>query len=359
MDMTPHSKFVLPVPATCNTHNSRYTRCMTPNNEEELKCEWCGDTFERPSEKGPKPKYCSNGHRQAAHRARQESSLFDEAILNIDTSMFENLIPDIELPTIYANIFENLIPDIELPTIDTSIFEDIISKIDVPLLDTTAFKNLVPDFDRTAFEAILSQIDGPLIDASIFENLIPDIELPPIDTSIFEDIISKIDVPVLDTTAFKNLLNGPLIDASIFENLSPNIELPPSDTSIFEDIISNIPRSELEELIASFSPADIESLLPFAESVAAKKTGFLGNEVELVAVLLLVAAWLVAFRAELAEVVEQLLQTFWTMWTLQWQLKNSSPQGDLAVSLAHTIAMFLLGKAARPGSNRSESNPDT
>ncbi|MDP8973372.1 MAG: hypothetical protein M3N45_09410 [Actinomycetota bacterium] len=36
-----------------------------------LICEWCGDEFERPHQRGPRPKFCKESHRQQAYRARQ------------------------------------------------------------------------------------------------------------------------------------------------------------------------------------------------------------------------------------------------------------------------------------------------
>lgn len=35
-----------------------------------LTCEWCGEKFAKPNGKGPTPKFCSDAHRQAAHRKR-------------------------------------------------------------------------------------------------------------------------------------------------------------------------------------------------------------------------------------------------------------------------------------------------
>jgi hypothetical protein len=37
-----------------------------------LICDYCGDEFVRPNSHGPIPRYCSNSHRQAAHRIRSE-----------------------------------------------------------------------------------------------------------------------------------------------------------------------------------------------------------------------------------------------------------------------------------------------
>lgn len=36
-----------------------------------LTCEWCGQKFARPHQRGPAPKFCSNAHRQRAHEARR------------------------------------------------------------------------------------------------------------------------------------------------------------------------------------------------------------------------------------------------------------------------------------------------
>jgi hypothetical protein len=48
-------------------------------------CGWCGDTFHRPHERGPIPKYCSTAHRQQAYRARQLGR-FVEQHLEIEPS---------------------------------------------------------------------------------------------------------------------------------------------------------------------------------------------------------------------------------------------------------------------------------
>jgi hypothetical protein len=34
-------------------------------------CEWCDQSFSRPSTMGPPPKYCSSAHRQRAYEVRQ------------------------------------------------------------------------------------------------------------------------------------------------------------------------------------------------------------------------------------------------------------------------------------------------
>lgn len=41
------------------------------STEEQVVCEWCGAEFQRPSHRGPTPRFCSGAHRQTAHRARQ------------------------------------------------------------------------------------------------------------------------------------------------------------------------------------------------------------------------------------------------------------------------------------------------
>lgn len=48
------------------------------------RCEWCGREFTPPHSRGPKPKFCSAGHRQRAFLARREARLVDalQAILD-------------------------------------------------------------------------------------------------------------------------------------------------------------------------------------------------------------------------------------------------------------------------------------
>ena len=38
-------------------------------------CEWCDEPFERSAARGPVPRFCSNAHRQAAHRRRHAERL--------------------------------------------------------------------------------------------------------------------------------------------------------------------------------------------------------------------------------------------------------------------------------------------
>jgi hypothetical protein len=38
---------------------------------EQLVCDWCQESFQRPNRRGPRPKYCGVAHRQQAYRARQ------------------------------------------------------------------------------------------------------------------------------------------------------------------------------------------------------------------------------------------------------------------------------------------------
>lgn len=43
----------------------------TLNVTSSLECAWCGESFHRPHDRGPAPKYCSPGHRQRASEARR------------------------------------------------------------------------------------------------------------------------------------------------------------------------------------------------------------------------------------------------------------------------------------------------
>ncbi len=53
---------------------TRITRDIDPATIEEVaRCEWCNEEFERLASRGPAPKYCSDAHRQAAHRQRRQS----------------------------------------------------------------------------------------------------------------------------------------------------------------------------------------------------------------------------------------------------------------------------------------------
>lgn len=36
-----------------------------------LWCEWCGEPFERPGDRGPVPRFCKRSHRQRAYESRR------------------------------------------------------------------------------------------------------------------------------------------------------------------------------------------------------------------------------------------------------------------------------------------------
>ncbi len=55
--------------ATQPVTETRYTCNMSVTLQNSM-CAHCGDTVERVGTRGPVPKYCSNAHRQAAHRLR-------------------------------------------------------------------------------------------------------------------------------------------------------------------------------------------------------------------------------------------------------------------------------------------------
>jgi hypothetical protein len=151
----------------------------------DLTCEWCGVEFERPNNRGPTPKYCSDAHRQAAHRARHSTPKFD-------TSVFEAIIPKID-----TSVFEAA-----LPKIDTSVFEAALPKI-----DTSVFEAALPKIDTSVFEAIIPKIDTSVFEAALLK----------IDTSVLEAIIPKIDVALLDRTRAR--LDPSLLEPDWLESL--------------------------------------------------------------------------------------------------------------------------------------------
>ena len=85
---------------------------------EKLTCEWCGQKFDRRSNRGPTPKFCSNAHRQAAHRSASSGGL-DPAILNLD-NLFDPAILNLDN---LDNLFDPAILNLDNPaevTIGTS-----------------------------------------------------------------------------------------------------------------------------------------------------------------------------------------------------------------------------------------------
>lgn len=43
-----------------------------------LICDWCGEVFERPHQRGPTPRYCSASHRQRAYEQRRVERLVEQ-----------------------------------------------------------------------------------------------------------------------------------------------------------------------------------------------------------------------------------------------------------------------------------------
>ena len=62
-------------------------------------CEWCGEQFERPSDRGPEPLYCSAAHRQAAFRHRRS-----RAVALAESVRTARYVPPRELPGIFQAV---------------------------------------------------------------------------------------------------------------------------------------------------------------------------------------------------------------------------------------------------------------
>jgi hypothetical protein len=161
----------------------------------DLTCEWCGVEFERPNHRGPTPKYCTDAHRQAAHRARHSTPKFD-------TSLFEAAFPKID-----TSLFEAI-----MPKFDTSLFEAAFANIDASLFEA-AFANI----DASLFEAALPKFATSLFEAAF----------PKIDTSLFEAIIPKIDLALLDRIRAR--LDPSLLEPDWLESLPTSEVGEPTD----------------------------------------------------------------------------------------------------------------------------------
>ncbi|HMG44878.1 MAG TPA: hypothetical protein VK611_26320 [Acidimicrobiales bacterium] len=89
------------------------------SDDDQLRCAWCDEPFRRPHDRGPVPKYCSDAHRQAAHRARSRgldtSSLFaglktTNVLADLDTSdLFAglkttNVLADLDTSSLFAGL---------------------------------------------------------------------------------------------------------------------------------------------------------------------------------------------------------------------------------------------------------------
>jgi hypothetical protein len=265
------------------------------DESEAATCLWCGAEFKRRSHRGPVPKYCSDAHRQAAHRARH--------IPTIDTAAFEAIIP----------------------TIDTAAFEAII-----PTIDTAAFEAIIPTIDTAAFEAAI-----PTIDTAAFEAIIPTI-----DTAAFEAII-----PTIDTAAFEAAI--PTIDTAAFEAAIPTI-----DTAAFEAIIPKI-----DTAVLGLARARAESSLAKLDGVHALSGEELEQRRDRLAyALILVVALIYVVSADTAqEIARTAAESLWAVWVLRWQLANSSPQGGLAVLLADYAVLRAAQTIARSRNQRDIS----
>lgn len=91
---------------------------------EVLRCEWCETEFERPSKRGPVPKYCSAAHRQAAHRARQAPRV-DLAVFEGLSEQFAAALPKFD----YSSAMSELIPKIDSATMFGEDWDGIASQL--------------------------------------------------------------------------------------------------------------------------------------------------------------------------------------------------------------------------------------
>ncbi len=194
------------------------------------------------------------------------------------------------------------------------------------------------------------------LDPGLFANLMPKIDpglfanmMPKIDPGLFANLMPKIDPGLL-----ANLM--PTIDPGLLANLMPKI-----DPGLLENLMPTIDLGVLANLFASVDGA---SLVGDGEStVAATATGSESQLAEallalsLAATLLVMMSMLRAF-AVAAWLAEEAGRTLWVAWTLQWQLKNATPQGDLIVCALYVALGRALSRASHPPSAESQT-PDS
>ena len=138
-----------------------------------LACEWCGVEFERPNHRGPSPKYCSDAHRQAAHRARHSTPRFDASLIEaifpkIDTSLFEAAIPKFDASMIEAVVpkFDASLIEAIFPRIDAGLFEAVVPKLDASLIEA-----IIPKIDVVLLDRVRAQLDPSLLEPDWLESL--------------------------------------------------------------------------------------------------------------------------------------------------------------------------------------------
>ena len=73
-----------------------------------LTCDWCNEAFERPHERGPSPKFCSDAHRQAAHRAKKTRLATADVLagINIPNPMAD-VMAGINIPNPLADVLRD------------------------------------------------------------------------------------------------------------------------------------------------------------------------------------------------------------------------------------------------------------
>jgi predicted nucleotidyltransferase len=323
-------------------------------------CELCEEEFERPATRGPAPKYCSDAHRQAAHRRRSQlervaaSSDFAALLRNVVPQMAP---PNLDLSKIVPSIdLSNLMPKFDfaklIPQVDLSAFMVGSDLASVANGLTAANHFHTPNLESAGPRAIRedSQRMVNMVTARSIVGKIPTIDLGPLlaqfDTAPFREQIARLDlstlipssqiadlIPDLDLTA-----HFPTLDLS---DLVPDIDLSTLiDSEVFASLAEQIKAIDWAESLGHDHVLD--------EALTESTEGELDPEqVNGIAITLILAGIanmlaLASLDEALNEFIVDASKMLWIVYLMALQLQQS-PQGTLAT----TALSYLVGRTVR------------
>lgn len=328
---------------------------MTSNWARPSVCEWCGETFERATNRGPSPKYCSAAHRQAAHRSRQS-----ESMVGLSDAIAEALAPlldahqkhladavapvleaqrrqwaDTMKPVLEAHQkqwSEMMKPIVEAQSKHTAVFAAMAEPpaaltAQLAASATRMQEQLTEAFrPTTEFQRRFADMYSPLAEQHQQWAKTITATLPKIDTSIFETRLENlVDLkaiwealrPSLDWTRFASEL-GPKLDTSMFERVASTV-----DRSVLDSLIDGLDESVLDDIARSAGLVNPDERGDEAAALEAAR----GR-----AAMVFLGVLLIAMSAkQIAAGAADAFQTVWLALELLRYWENSTTEGWLAV----------------------------
>jgi hypothetical protein len=297
-----------------------------------LSCRWCGAELVRRSNHGPIPRYCSDAHRQSAHRARVSAAgdhrQTAEDPTTPHTSGFARSVQDgIDLTALRTFMIDGVkLPDMSglaKSVLDSaSLTRPFLDSVKLP--DTSAFaKSIFDSIDTAALsKSVLDSVN--LTDTSAFtKSILDSMTLP--DTSAFtKSILDSMTLP--DTSAFtKSILDS--IDTAALTKFA--FAVWPVSVTRVEDGFDLGQSQKLENAGGRSEPLTTSA-----------------DDMFRLALVFLLLGALLQVRAEMvaAQLAAEVARSIWAAWVLIFHLKSESAAFDALFNLL----MLEVGRRIPP-----------